>query len=113
MGEQRTALILLLIFCFAIVPISKIRTLKAQEPLNLTIKPDGSLEPNTDLLERNGNIYTFNGDIFGTIMVQKGGIQLTVQDITFRDRKQLIMLMKGAYIWLDLIGLVHHAKISW
>ena len=39
---------------------------KAQEPLNLTIKPDGSVEPSTDLLERNGTIYTFKGDIFGS-----------------------------------------------
>jgi len=27
---------------------------KVQEPLNLTIKPDGSVEPSTNLLERNG-----------------------------------------------------------
>jgi len=43
---------------------------KAQESVNLTIKPDGSVEPNTNLLEGNGNTYTFNGDIFGTIWVQ-------------------------------------------
>jgi hypothetical protein len=51
---------------------------KAQEPLNLTIKPDGSIEPNTDFtwLQRNGNTYTFIVDIFGTITVQKAGITI-------------------------------------
>src|SRR6266540_2560985 len=51
---------------------------KAQEPLNLTIKPDGSIEPNTDFtwLQRNGNTYTFTVDIFGTITVQRAGITI-------------------------------------
>jgi hypothetical protein len=49
-------------------------TIKAQEPLNLTIKPNGSVEPSTNLLERNGTTYTFNGDIFGTIWVQTNNI---------------------------------------
>ena len=49
---------------------------KAQEPLNLTIKPDGSVEPETDFtwLQRNGSTYTFLVDIFGTITVQRAGI---------------------------------------
>ncbi len=51
---------------------------KAQEPLNLTIKPDGSIEPNTDFtwLQQNGNTYTFIVNIFGTITVQKAGITI-------------------------------------
>jgi hypothetical protein len=51
---------------------------KAQEPLNLTIKPDGSIEPNTDFtwLQQNGNTYTFIVAIFGTITVQKAGITI-------------------------------------
>ncbi|HEX7483266.1 MAG TPA: hypothetical protein VF350_07350 [Candidatus Bathyarchaeia archaeon] len=49
-----------------------------QEPLNLTIKPDGSVEPNTDFtwLQQNGTTYTFTVDIFGTITVQKAGITI-------------------------------------
>ena len=47
---------------------------KAQESLNLTIKPNGSVEPNTNLLERDGNTYIFNGDIFGTILVQTNNV---------------------------------------
>ena len=51
---------------------------KAQEPLNLTIKPDGSVEPDTDIvwLQRNETTYTFIVDFFGTITVQKAGITI-------------------------------------
>ena len=71
--------------CIALVTVCLIVSLsiltlpaKAQEPLNLTIKPDGSVEPNTDFtwLQRNGNTYTFIVDIFGTITVQKAGITI-------------------------------------
>ena len=50
----------------------------AQEPLNLTIKPDGSIEPDTDFtwLQQNGSTYTFIVDIFATITVQKAGITI-------------------------------------
>jgi hypothetical protein len=49
-----------------------------QEPLNITIKPDGSIEPDTDFiwLQRNGSTYTFIVDIFATITVQKAGITI-------------------------------------
>jgi hypothetical protein len=48
------------------------------EPLNLTIKPDGSIEPDTNFvwLQRNGTTYTFVVDIFGSITVQKAGITI-------------------------------------
>ncbi len=48
--------------------------IKAQELLNITIHPDGSVEPSISLLERNGATYTFEGDIFGTIWVQTNNI---------------------------------------
>lgn len=69
--------------CIALVTVCLIVSLsilalpaKAQEPLNLTVKPDGSVEPSTDLLERNGTTYTFKGDIFGSITVRKAGITI-------------------------------------
>ncbi|MEM2098151.1 MAG: hypothetical protein QXU99_00180 [Candidatus Bathyarchaeia archaeon] len=58
----------------------------AYEPLNLTIKLDGSIEPETNLLERNGTIYTFKGDIFGTIKVQKDGITIDGAGHTLQGR---------------------------
>jgi len=89
MGESRTALILLLILAFAIVTISEIGLVNAEEPLNLTIRPDGSIEPDTNLLERNGTTYTFKGDIFGTIMVQKDNITIDGAGHTIQGQKEI------------------------
>jgi hypothetical protein len=66
-----TALITVLFIAALSMPVLSV---KAQERLNLTIKPDGSIDPITDLLERNGSTYTFKGDIFGTIWVQTDNI---------------------------------------
>src|SRR5665648_284634 len=68
------ALITIVTVCFILSISIVMLPVRAQEPLNLTIKPDGSVEPNTDLLERNGTVYTFKGDIFGTIWVQTNNI---------------------------------------
>ena len=73
--------------CIALVTVCLIVSLsilalpvkaQEQEPLNLTIKPDGSIEPDTDFiwLQRNGSTYTFIADILGTITVQKAGITI-------------------------------------
>jgi len=60
---------------------------KAEEPLSLTIRPDGSIEPETDLLERNGTVYTFKGDIFGNIKVQKDDVTIDGAGHTLHGRK--------------------------
>jgi hypothetical protein len=54
--------------------IATVQFVEAQPTQTIIIKPDGSVAPNTSLLERNGTIYTFKGDIFGTIWVQTGNI---------------------------------------
>jgi hypothetical protein len=89
LGDNRATIILLLILCSLLVSIPQIGIVKAQEPLNLTIKPDGSVEPDTDLLERNANIYTFKGDIFGTIMVQKDSIIIDGEGHTIQGKKEV------------------------
>jgi hypothetical protein len=81
-----TALILI---SLVVSPLIFALPTKAQEPLNLTIKPDGTVEPNTNLLERNGTKYTFKGDIFGAIMVKQATSQLTAQDIPFKDNMEV------------------------
>jgi hypothetical protein len=66
-----------------------------QEPLNLTIKPDGSIEPNTDFLwlQRNGSTYTFVVDIFGTITVQRAGITIDGAGHTLQGNSRGINLV--------------------
>jgi hypothetical protein len=69
---------------------------KAQEqkPLNLTIKPDGNIEPETDFiwLQRNGSTYTFVVDIFGTITVQRAGITIDGAGHTLRGNPKEVNL---------------------
>jgi hypothetical protein len=72
---KKTALALSLVLIGLLASVLILTSpVKAQEPLNLTIKQDGSVETNTNLLERNGTTYTFRGDIFGNIWVQTNNI---------------------------------------
>ena len=79
-----TALILISLVVSLLILISPI---KAQEPLQLIIMPDGSVFPDTNLLERNGNKYTFKGDIFGTIWVQTDNIVIDGAEHTIQGHE--------------------------
>jgi parallel beta-helix repeat protein len=67
MGEQKTALILFLILCLAIL-IPKIRIVKAES--TVYIRADGAIE-GTDKILRDGDVYTLTGDISGGIKVER------------------------------------------
>ena len=82
-----TAVILMCLMVSPLILALPVQAQDAQEPLNLTIKPDGTIEPSTDLLERNGTTYTFKGDIYGSIMVQKSGITIDGTGYTLQGRK--------------------------
>jgi parallel beta-helix repeat protein len=71
LGEQRTVLILLLILCFAVVPTSQIGIVKAES--TIYIRVDGSVE-GTDEIQRVGDVYTFTGNVEGSIFVEKDDI---------------------------------------
>jgi hypothetical protein len=72
---MKTKTISLTIICLLILIISiQLSPVKAQEKLDITISPDGTIEPNTKLFEQNGNVYTFKGDISGTIDVHANNI---------------------------------------
>ncbi len=62
LGDKRAALILVLILCFTVVSIPQIGVVKAQES-PIYIGEDGSIEPSTVPIRRNGNVYTFKNDI--------------------------------------------------
>ena len=68
----------LLTICLVVTLSIVALPVNGQEPLNLTIKPDGSIEPDTDFiwLQRNESTYTFVVDFFGTITVQRAGITI-------------------------------------
>src|SRR5512141_364394 len=88
------ALIALIIVSLIVSLSIVVLPVNAQEPLNLTIKPDGSIEPNTDFtwLQRNGSTFTFVVDIFGTITVQKAGITIDGAGHTLQGNPQEVNL---------------------
>jgi parallel beta-helix repeat protein len=65
-----------------------IQVVEAQTYQAITIKPDGSVEPETGLFQRSasGTTYTFEGDIFGSIMVQKSYITIDGAGYTLEDQ---------------------------
>jgi parallel beta-helix repeat protein len=77
MGEQRTTLILLLILCSVMVAFLNVGIVKAEG--RIYIRSDGTVE-GTDKIQRNGNVYTFTGDIYGRIDIQKSNIILDGTD---------------------------------
>ena len=89
--------IALLAFCLVVSLSIVTLPVKAQElePLNLTIKPDGSVEPETNFvwLQRNGSTYTFVVDIFGTITVQRAGITIDGAGHTLQGNSRGINLV--------------------
>ena len=74
------------------------QAVETQSYQTITIKPDGSVEADTDLLERNGATYTFKDDIFGAIMVQKDGVTIDGAGHTLRGRKAVGETERGIYL---------------
>ena len=86
---KRTALALTIIWILLFTLVTETESISlasAQTFTNIVIKSDGSIEPETDLLERRSNIYTLKSDIFGTIMVQKDSITIDGAGYTLYGR---------------------------
>jgi parallel beta-helix repeat protein len=98
MGEQRTAFTLLLILCFTVVSFPQIRVVNAEG--TIYIRADGSVE-GTDKIQRNGNVYTFLGNISveGTqvdgIIVERDNIVIDGAGYTLQYIGNLSYLFRG------------------
>lgn len=71
-GEKRVTTLLLILFV-AIVAIPNVEIVKAQG--TIYIREDGSVE-GTDKIQRDGTIYTFTSDIYGSLDIEKSNIIL-------------------------------------
>jgi parallel beta-helix repeat protein len=70
--ERRAVLILMLILCSVFVAVPNILTVRASE--TVYIRADGTVE-GTDKIQRDGNVYTFIGNIVNqSIVVEKDNI---------------------------------------
>jgi hypothetical protein len=100
MGEQKTALILLVILCFAGISISEISIVKAEG--TIYIRADGSVE-GTDKIQRNGNVYTF----LGNISIDGSGVDGIIverDNIVIDGADYALQLICGYYILISVFN---------
>jgi len=71
-------LALLLFISLSILSIIAVLTPASSQVTRTTIfiQPDGSVNPPNVAIQRNGDIYTFTGNVYDPILVQKGGITI-------------------------------------
>jgi len=80
--KNKSAIALILVLCFAVVAIPEVRMGKAYPVFGIIrIMPDGTVE-GTDKIQRDGNVYTFTGDVNGYL------------NNTFGDLKGFLLVMK-------------------
>ena len=84
MKKIKSILFVLLVLSLVLVSIPQIAVVKAQS--TIYIKGDGSVE-GTDKIQREGNIYTFAGDLFDFIVVEKMMLLLMVQITALMERE--------------------------
>ncbi|HDQ05641.1 MAG TPA: hypothetical protein ENN36_02820 [Candidatus Bathyarchaeota archaeon] len=70
-GEKRATALLLMIFCVALVAFPNVGIVKAEE--TIYIREDGSIE-GTDQIERDGDVFTFRGNISVGIQIRRSNI---------------------------------------
>jgi len=79
--KSASVLVLLLFLSFVLVSFPQIGIVKAET--TIYIRADGTVE-GTDKLQRNGDVYTFTGDIFDSIVVEKDDIILDGMEYTLQ-----------------------------
>jgi len=70
-----TLFCLVMLLCLMMFTSCFVGLVNAQTGSTITIMSDGGVGQ-TDLIQRNGDVYTLTGDIFGTISVKKDGITI-------------------------------------
>jgi len=75
MCKTKPLLVVVFLVSLTILSITNVQFAKSQPSVSLiNVNPDGSIEPLTTLIQRNGNVYTFNGNISGSIAIHKSNI---------------------------------------
>jgi len=71
--KSASVLVLLLFLLFVLVSFPQIGVVKAESITSIYIRADGSVEGTTNI-QRDGDIYTFTGNVSGAIILEKGSI---------------------------------------
>ena len=70
------ALMFILSFLLSTLVVTQFTSLAiAQTYSTITIKADGSIEE-TDKIQQRGTTYTLTGDVYGSIIVRRGGVTI-------------------------------------
>jgi len=80
---------ILILVCFVWLPILNVEIVKAEN--TIYIRSDGSVE-GTDNISRDGNVYTFTGNIFGSIFVEKDDVIIYGADFILEGDRKLARL---------------------
>ncbi len=96
MRERRAVLILVLFLSSLLFTLPNVRIVKAQS--TIYIREDGSVE-GTDKILRDGNVYTFTGDIYGPIVVEKDDVVIDGAGYTLQGN--------GSGYGIELIRRIH------
>jgi putative cofactor-binding repeat protein len=82
MKKNSSAFVLLLVLCFAVVAVPEVKIVKTDPVFEIIrIMPDGTVE-GTDKIHRDGNVYTFTGDVNGYL------------NNSFTDLKGFLLVMR-------------------
>jgi parallel beta-helix repeat protein len=89
MEKQRAFLLLSVVLCFAVVSIPEIGVADAESIIYL--RADGSVE-GTATIRRDGNVYTFTGNVYDSIVVEKDDIVINGANYTLQGSFRAIYL---------------------
>jgi parallel beta-helix repeat protein len=79
----------LVLLCAASLCIFNVNWVKAEFSGKVTIGADGSVDPSTAPIQRDGNVYTFTGNINGYLVVEKGNIVIDGAGFTLQGSGSL------------------------
>jgi len=97
MNRFTSIFLILLLFSFLAFSFFSIKTVEA-----VTIKPDGSVDPPTLLIQRNGDLYTLTGNLTESIEVQRSNITIDGNGYTLQG--------SGSESGISIDGFLNDAK---
>jgi parallel beta-helix repeat protein len=75
-GKKAVVLVVLLMTALMLVFVSPIGSQSQPQLETILIRPDGTVSPASSSIQQNGDTYTFTGNIYATIKIQKSNIIL-------------------------------------
>jgi parallel beta-helix repeat protein len=88
-GMKKWFALVLVLLCVFSLCIFNVKWVKAEFSGKVTIGADGSVDPSTAPIQRNGDVYTFTENINGYLVVEKGNIVIDGAGFTLQGSGSL------------------------